>query len=214
MWSGCEAGYALRWTRVAERKGRTSGCAPRSHDYTRCYEERVAPGTGKPTPIHCSRRESGVSSRCVAQPRSTAPVQRRSTETATRADRAGGGPAQSRRRRWRSSKPYLSGGLRMKAKARAERDAQIGAARRRGLSMLEIAEQFGITKQAVHWILRRDGVTCRQHCGRQGWLKLAVPAVARSIGSPPVSFAPAGRNHVQGTPTARLSAGAPLSPVN
>jgi hypothetical protein len=47
----------------------------------------------------------------------------------------------------------------MKATARAERDAQIGAARRHGLSMLEIAEQFEITKQAVHWILRRDGVT-------------------------------------------------------
>jgi hypothetical protein len=47
----------------------------------------------------------------------------------------------------------------MRATARAERDAQIGDARRHGLSMLEIAEQFEITKQAVHWILRRDGVS-------------------------------------------------------
>jgi hypothetical protein len=34
---------------------------------------------------------------------------------------------------------------------RAERDAPIGATHRRGLSMLQIAERFDITKGAVHW---------------------------------------------------------------
>ena len=47
----------------------------------------------------------------------------------------------------------------MGVKTTARRDAQIRAARRGGLSLSEVGERFGISKQAVHMILRRDGET-------------------------------------------------------
>ena len=47
----------------------------------------------------------------------------------------------------------------MGVKTTAKRDAQIRSARRGGLSLSEVGERFGISKQAVHMILRRDGET-------------------------------------------------------
>jgi hypothetical protein len=47
----------------------------------------------------------------------------------------------------------------MGVKTMAKRDAQIRAARRRGLSLSDVGKRFGISKQAVHMILRRDGET-------------------------------------------------------
>src|SRR6516162_142455 len=65
--------------------------------------------------------------------------------------------------RWRPrsalGRLWAAGERMMGVKTTAKRDAQIRSARRGGLSLSEVGERFGISKQAVHMILRRDGET-------------------------------------------------------